>query len=118
MSIDVKMIDRKMKKIQEQEQRIKLEKADLMKKKKEAKKYALQKLGEIFFHGFKIAKGEDITTSKNALLTSIEKSPLSDKEKKKLSDLIESGILNFERSSTSEEKVASVEDYQRNNSLR
>ncbi len=110
MSIDVNIINRKMKKIQEQEQRIKLQKTVLLKKKKAAKDYTLQKMGEIFFDNFRVSKGLDTISSKASLLTSIKSSKLSDKEKKKLSDLIENGILNFERAGTGAEKASKINE--------
>ena len=101
MSVDLKTVDRQLKAIQEREEKIKIEKSLLLKKKKQAAKenkdYFLKKLGEIFLDGFKVEAGEDFMNSKNALLTSIDGSNLNDREKKKLSDLAESGIINFER---------------------
>ncbi len=100
MSVDSNKFDRQLELIEIRKEKLKKEKLLLMKKKKQTDKknedYFLKKMGEIFFDGFKVESGKNFINSKNALLTMIDGSKLNDKDKKKVSDLLES-LVTFER---------------------
>jgi hypothetical protein len=108
MAIDMKKLNQRIEAVVEKEKAAKKEKANLMKQKRKAareqKAYTFELLGEILFENFKVDYGTDFTASKKLLIDSIGKSNASEDKKNKLSDLVRSGILSFERAKPRKEK--------------